>query len=201
MKKKIVYHRKFKATGNTDFYIKFKSLRSQLKKDIAEARHNFTNEAENNLLNNPSQFWSYINSFNNTSNLPSSMKLGDHLLCTPQEIVNGFASFFQSLYIQSSTIDLSNFVSPVNVPALSISSFSNEIVLKFLKKFKSNLTSGPDCIPSFLLKDCAIIFVEPLTKIFNLILKTNSFPSIWKISKIYPVFKSGDRNNIEQYIV
>ena len=199
MKKKIVYHRKFKATGNTDFYIKFKSLRSQLKKDIAEARHNFTNEAENNLLNNPSQFWSYINSFNNTSNLPSSMKLGDHLLCTPQEIVNGFASFFQSLYIQSSTIDLSNFVSPVNVPALSISSFSNEIVLKFLKKFKSNLTSGPDCIPSFLLKDCAIIFVEPLTKIFNLILKTSSFPSIWKISKIYPVFKSGDRNNIAQY--
>lgn len=68
-----------------------------------------------------------------------------------------------------------------------------------LKKMKPTGVVGPDKVPSFLLKDCAIVFSSPLTKLFNLCLKTNTFPVIWKTSKIIPVFKKNDRNNIENY--
>jgi hypothetical protein len=54
-------------------------------------------------------------------------------------------------------------------------------------------TAGPDMIPSFLIRECVKAFVSHLVVIFNLCLKTNAFPAIWK------TFKKGDRSCIENY--
>ena len=193
------YHRKFKQYGNSDDFVQFSTLRRQLKKDITDARQNFINHAENNLRSNPSHLWSYINSLNNKSDLPSCMTMNNIELSSPQDIVNGFASFFQSAFIKSSLFDPNEYTDVTNVPSFSLPYVSEELVLKYLKQFNSNLTNGPDGIPSFLLKDCSIIFVKPLAALFNLILKTNHFPSTWKSAKICPVFKNGEKNNLEHY--
>ena len=54
-------------------------------------------------------------------------------------------------------------------------------------------------MPSFLLRDCASIFVTPLHRLFNLIIKTSSFPAIWKEAMVTPVLKKGDSPLIENY--
>ena len=58
---------------------------------------------------------------------------------------------------------------------------------------------GPDKIPAFILHDCASVFTTPLTFLFNLAIKLNTFPDVLKCSKIIPIYKKGDRNNIENY--
>ena len=199
IKRKNRYHRRYKTTGDLETYNLFSSLRSQIKKDIYLARLNFIRNAEKDLHTNPSHFWSYINSLNNVSDVPTCMTLNNIELTCTQEVVDGFASFFNSAFIKSSTYDPNALVDVVNVPSLSVSHVSEELVLKCLKHFTSTMTSGPDGIPSFLLKDCAIVFVKPLTILFNLILKSCCFPSTWKTSKICPVFKSGDRSNVANY--
>ena len=88
-----------------------------------------------------------------------------------------------------------------NNDALSVSHFSiksvDEIaVLLALKKLKLNITAGPDLIPSFLLKDCAIVRSRPVKVIFNLILETAVFPELWKESKVTLIFKGGDRADV-----
>ena len=51
------------------------------------------------------------------------------------------------------------------------------------------MTTGPDGVPAFLLRDCALILATPLTIIFNLILNSGDFPAIWRRAKVCPVFK------------
>ena len=61
------------------------------------------------------------------------------------------------------------------------------------------MTSGVDNIPSFLIRDCCGVFITPLLLIFNKIIKSQTFPSMWKISKIVPVLKKGDPTCVMNY--
>jgi hypothetical protein len=58
---------------------------------------------------------------------------------------------------------------------------------------------SPDEILSIFLKNCARELASPLTVLFNLSLKFGYFSSIWKFSHVIPVFKSGSKDNIENY--
>ena len=49
------------------------------------------------------------------------------------------------------------------------------------------------------MKDCATYLAPALILIFNGALSSGTFPDKWKISKIVPVFKSGDKCNISNY--
>lgn len=76
---------------------------------------------------------------------------------------------------------------------------SQDIVLKSAKSMKATMTSGPDNVPSFFIKDCASVLDYPLTIIFNMALKTGVFPSDWKSAKICPVYKAGDKTIVNNY--
>ena len=66
--------------------------------------------------------------------------------------------------------------------------------LSLLKSF----TPGYDDISPKIQKKSSFISY-PLTHIINLLLKTGDFPDQLKITKIIPLFKSGDRNYIDNY--
>ena len=72
-------------------------------------------------------------------------------------------------------------------------------VVKAVKRIKSNNIAGPDRVPAFIVSDCISCFVVPLLHIFNLIIKTSVYPSSWLISRVCPVFKNGDKFDINNY--
>lgn len=188
-----------KDKGELNHLDHFRVLRSKIKRDITVAHKCYLENLEFQIKANPTSFWSFLNTLKNTTTIPSSMNYGNDILKDEQSIVNAFAHYFQSAFINSSTYDMENLQVTCNVPQLSIPYITEEDVLKALKKFKNKLTTGPDGIPAFLLKDCAVIFALPLSIIFNLSLQTATFPQIWSTSKICPVFKKGNKTAIENY--
>ena len=72
-------------------------------------------------------------------------------------------------------------------------------ILKAAKKIKPNFVCGPDDIPAFLVIDCLQYLLKPLCHIYNLILKSSIYPQMWKVSRVFPVFKAGDKANIVNY--
>ncbi len=74
----------------------------------------------------------------------------------------------------------------------------NEI-LRIVSKLKNKYSSGLDEFPDCLLKTCAPAFIHPLTHIFNASLCTGIFPDIFKTAKIKPLFKKGNKNDIQNY--
>ena len=59
--------------------------------------------------------------------------------------------------------------------------------------------SGCDKISNRLLKISGPYIYEALTNLFNLSLTTNKFPTRWKIAKVFPLHKTEERDNANNY--
>ena len=82
-------------------------------------------------------------------------------------------------------------------------SFANIIptrVLKLLKSGKTEKAAGIDKIYNKILKLSAPYIYESLSGIFNLSFETNIVPNDWKIARVSPIFKAGDRCDSKHYI-
>lgn len=199
IKEKHTAWRLYKSDGNEEYLKKFKDLRRIVKSDIETAHRNYNKHVEENIAQNPSEFWRYVNMKRNVSNLPKNIKYNDDIISDPQVISNSFAEYFQQSYSTPEQCNVDNEHNVFNNSYLNVRNFTEDEVLKALKKLKPKLTSGPDNIPSFVVRDCAAVFAKPLCLIFNLSLQTSTFPQCWKQSKIIPVFKKGDRSLITNY--
>ena len=68
-----------------------------------------------------------------------------------------------------------------------------DIVLKLLKTFEISQAASIDNLLGRFLKDCAVIFANPVAKICNLSTKLETFPDPCKVAKLKPIFKKGSR--------
>jgi hypothetical protein len=172
---------------------KFKEFRKSIKKDFRE----YILSLNKNLISQPEKLWSYINKIKGHTRIPGIMLQNDSVLDSPPSIVNAFAMHFRSVF--------SNPASDYGISDLDYSTLSNNLILKFfcesdvfgaIDLLKDSFTMGPDMFPSFMDKDCKLVLVVSLLHIYNLILKRKEFPECWKISRITPVFKNGNKNEI-----
>ena len=58
---------------------------------------------------------------------------------------------------------------------------------------------GFDRISVCVLKDCKTMLLDPFVDLFAKIYKTGLIPEQWKVSKIVPIFKKGNKHEIENY--
>ena len=63
----------------------------------------------------------------------------------------------------------------------------------------SSKASGPDSIPVTVLRHCAPELSSIFSKVFNLCLKTSTFPVCWKQAIVVPVPKKGDLTDAANY--
>ena len=74
------------------------------------------------------------------------------------------------------------------------------MVEKVITNLDSSKSSGPDCIPVPVLKNCEPELSYILAKLFNICLKESCFPDCWKVSSVVPVFKNvGERSTAKNY--
>lgn len=156
---------------------KFVESRLKVKRLIKEARSNYIRQSEDSVKTDPSKLWSYLNTIKGSTRLPGIMPLDEQVLSDPVQIVCGFAKYFCSVYSESNCDEQ---VVLANPALLGNYSLDEHTVLKHLRKLKGKFTSGFDYVPSFLLKDCAMVLARPLTYIFNTILSNGLFPTCWK---------------------
>lgn len=177
--------------------MEFVRLRSLVKSLACAAYKGYVRRLGETIVADPRRFWSYVNSRRGSTRIGGVMRDGNGaLLDNPQMIVNSFADYFASVFTPPSDNAL-DFHSCL--PLISVPSFSELDIETSIGKLKGGMTSGPDGIPAFLVKDCSAIFAPILSKLFNLALKTLTFPTDWKTARVCPVWKSGDKGCIENF--
>ncbi|KAJ8965586.1 hypothetical protein NQ317_011573 [Molorchus minor] len=195
---KEVAHKNYKK-HKSDYYLEeFKNLRALIKVQVDTAYRDYVSAAEEEITRNPSKFWSFVQSKRGKSRIPGTVTMNNKSFDTPQTIVDGFASYFSSVYIDSDPGHTNNSLS-YTTGMINITHISENDILQAIHKLKNKMTAGVDGVPSFVVKDCAAVLAFPLSIIFNLILKTQKFPHIWKITRICPILKSGHPSLINNY--
>lgn len=190
-------HLAFKKSNLQSDYERFSALRSRccFLRDRCHKAH--LEKVNNRLLSDPQYFWRYSDETRKVSGYPRDMFFCGVDSSSLQETADLFAQSFSSVYMASD--------SPVpeypqhDVIDFNLSYFSQLEVSKALSSLHPKFSSGPDCIPSFILKSCSSILSHPLTEIFNRSLSSGKFPSEWKKSFVIPIFKSGNRCDVSNY--
>lgn len=84
----------------------------------------------------------------------------------------------------------------------SLSSFNmvqETDIINVLSKLKNKKSSGIDQISTKILKACSVFISKPLVHLVNASLSSGIFPSNFKISKVKPLFKGGEKNKMTNY--
>ena len=94
--------------------------------------------------------------------------------------------------------------SPTNLPVLTKSKFvfskvTEDEVAKELNSLVADKAPGLDGIHPRLLREGAPFITPPLTHMFNVSLLTGRNPPDWKMSRVTPIFKSGDKTDPGNY--
>ncbi|RZC42471.1 hypothetical protein BDFB_014101, partial [Asbolus verrucosus] len=129
-------HKKFKISGSIFDLIKFKSLRSLVKKQIRTSYSMYLSHIEKDINTNPCNFWNFIRHKKGHTGLPSVMYYDGTELSTSDAIVDGFKEYFSSVY---KDLEPTAFVNVWN----GISCSQEETSINFIYKIVHNLIDCP----------------------------------------------------------
>ena len=72
-------------------------------------------------------------------------------------------------------------------------------VISLCREIEILKSSGIDGISSRICKDAFLALADQLTYLFNCSLSSGIFPDEWKTAKVVPLFKGGNKENVENY--
>ena len=137
-----------------------------------------------------------------------SFIINDIATTNEREISNGFCSFFHNAVnnLKANSFRLKDFIwSKPKVLSINTANrfhfryVSVPEVKRLLKQTDSKKSDGPDLIPARLIKDCAHELAPSITHLVNVILETSTIPNDFKIGRISAIYKSGEKNQLNNY--
>ena len=109
------------------------------------------------------------------------------------------AKSFAKNFSKNSNLDNSGISLPV-FPCRTNLKLHNISVTSVIMNLDLSKTSGPDCIPVVVLKNCEPELSYILAELFNKCLKESCFPDSWKYSLVIPVSMIvGERSTTKNY--
>ena len=190
--------------SNSDYYSNKITLnRAKLEKLMGLAHRDYNAEMENSFFTQPKLFWKFVNEDEGENTNFESMTSNGSLI-KDDNFASHFASYFSQIYGISpppspNPGQISHPYDLVN-DCLFFSEISEGETADAIDKLIIGKSPGPDRVPPFLVKGCKDPLLKPLTKIFNLSITNNQFPSQWKISKVCPGYKNvGSVTEISNY--
>ena len=77
--------------------------------------------------------------------------------------------------------------------------FKAKDVKRTLRKLKPDKATGPDEVPTRILKECSAELARPLSCLFQLCFSNGMFPHQWKIAHVIPVHKRNSKSDPSMY--
>jgi len=200
--------RKAISSGDNHLWTQYKKARNNTNNAIKQTKKQYFVENLEIHKNDQRKTWSLLNEL--TSRKPkndstvSQLKHNDKQITSPIEIANSFNTYFTSIgetlasSIQHDSNSPESYLKPTTT-TFSIEAPSLETVCKLLEGLNERKAIGLDKIPNRLLKLSASIIAPSLTKIFSKSIETGIFPQEWKLAKVTPIFKKGDKTDPGNY--
>ena len=191
--------KKYKSHPSKLLAQKVQSAEESLQTSMTEAKSQYESKLVTDYAGNyNAAIFRYMKSFSHSSAIPALMFLDCKSASTDQEKTALFNEYFYSTFTHSEIRSAADLVtsSPNSLSAISI---SEEEVFDTLFALDTTKSTGPDGIGPGILKNCAPALYIPLHRLFVLSLSLGLIPKDWRIHKITPIFKAGDKTSIRNY--
>lgn len=207
IKKNTLYKEHIKDPYNSDLKKKYNAYKNVLQKLIKTAKNNYMN---NCVLRNSSRtrsLWSFVDkvcgNVRPETKISSIRSTSGRVVTSGKEIVEEFGEYFGNIGKQLADNIKENQESVEDVKFCGSSLFlfptcPSEVEL-IIMELKNNGAPGKDGIKSELLKKIKGEISEPLSLLVNLCFETGQFPRTLKTGIVVPLYKSGEKTNIENY--
>ena len=158
-----------------------------------------------------SQTWNNVNDYLNTSkrsfsNTPNIIKHNGKVHTKPRDIANALNDAFLKKVSDLKAkvgpnvdidpkVRLQNFLDKRNeeIPEFELKKINLMKLRKLLKKRKGNRSCGIDYIDGYSIKLAAPLIENILLHLVNLSIDSSQYPRLWKVNKVSPHFKKGDK--------
>ena len=179
--------------------------RNQVGRDLENLRANFLKRQQEENRAEPKKFWRNISSiFPSKVGKPGKIWLKNQV--DQSEVEVGNTADFINQYFTNIGPELAAHHNQRweyfgETLGDSIEGFTTtlEEVTAHCKDIKIMKSSGIEDLSSRLCKDAFLALGQQLVHLFNSSLNSGRFPDKWKIAKIIPLFKGGDRENVNNY--
>ena len=137
--------------------------------------------------------------------LPNKVSYKDRTASSHSEIAGLFNNFFVNIgntvenKIPKSRTDFLDYLSDENSKSVYLRPVDDLEVICLLRESCISKSSGPNSIPSNLLKTHMNIFASPISEIINLSFSEGTFPNLLKMASVCPIYKKNNRNKCENY--
>ena len=178
---------------------KLHKMESSLQSQICATKKAYEFDLIKNSLHNKRKLFKQIKSFTKNVSLPPRVNWNHLSSSDPMEKCELFNRFFNLVFVNSSYSlpDLSCL--PIPSHQLNLISFTESDVWTVLASLDPDKANGLDNIGPRLLKQCATPLAAPLSILFNECISQGFVPDDWKIHRMVPVFKSGDKTDVTNY--
>lgn len=167
---------------------------------IQSAKENYLMQLVTTFRSNPRKLYTYLNNLSESKFEPHFIYYNNMIIHDPCQRAKIFNEYFNSTFTTSDYVLPSTQSLPApSAPCLSELSLNESEVYEILVQLDTTKAMGCDNIHPLVLKHCSDTLAAPLTALFNLSLNTAHIPHEWKIHKIRPIPKGGDRSNVCNY--
>ena len=188
----------------------FKSLRNKVTNTIRSSMRLHYQSLVNENKDNPKNMWRTINKVLDkapNSSTITQIRDGSKTVSDSKQIANALNSHFVNVgprlasrsEVKSGDDPLCHFHNRTEETVFQFKHVNESTVLEYFQNLKQGKSAGPDKIPTTILKDAADFICKPLTMIFNSSSRLGTFPDRWKIARITPLYKSGAKDDTNNY--
>ena len=185
----------FNGSGLLSDELKFTASRKHFKRlSSTKMKDNLFNSDDPALITK--KFWAHVKYQSSSCRIPNCVSYAGKLCLRPKEQAELFNAFFYDQFSEPSAYDVD--ISYNGDVDYSID-FDHRTVRKLLSNINSNKAQGPDGIHGKILKNCAVGLAFPLTCIFRVSYNCGYIPQEWKLANVVPIFKKGNKGEVENY--
>ena len=194
-----------KRSGKEEEWLEAKRVRNRVGRDIENLRADFLKNQQETNKYDPKKFWKSISSVLPGKKGKSSkiwLKHEDTGEEVPQHLTADFVNkFFTNIgpaLARHNKKSWRYFGQYIEEPIMHFVTTEEE-VLKLCKAIEPMKSSGMDSLSSKICKDAFMVLGNQLTYLFNCSLTTAIFPEAWKVAKVVPLYKGGNREDVGNY--
>ena len=209
MRDRNVAKRKAIKSNDPQDWAMYKRLRNRINGEVKSTKASYYASAFIQSNGYARKTWQLINELTSRQKNNASvkeLKLNENSVTNSHELSNAFNDHFSTTGTKvanevSLVTDGSSYadyiVSSNNKFFFSPISSSN--VFSLLNKLSKSKATALDNISPKLIRECEDLFLVPLRNIFNKSLSSGLFPDDWKCTRVTPLFKQGERTDVNNY--